>query len=316
MKTIEIETINGYDFYVVHKNFLSPLVKNTEVLSMIGGSVLPRSYKTYFLQNPYNLIKILKEHNGEIIPQYSTVRNLLHSNTAQDIPWIHSRPHSVKNVLITDPGYGEIVTSIRKVYSNSTVDILGDSLGPIDIFTKTLCKNLDVSIVDHPENGKYDAIFIGKGHWERIDCTYFKETYYDKLSSTGEIILVIDETTFRHVYEGDSDFRELFSEYGYASSIKNTGTVLENTIILHIRKESPDYSEKVFEEVTYPNTYVQSFVNYILNDTLLHLKILSYRNKAGRLNTLSMLVNTARIKSYMYLPKVEDHLEFIDSCIC
>lgn len=313
MKSIKIEQIGGRDYYVVHKNHLLPLLNSGVSIARIGGAAIPNTYNVYFQQNPTYLLEILKNYNGAIVPTQKTVSKLLQSNTAQDIPWICSKIHSIKKVLITDIEFGELITHIRSVYKDPHIDVLVSD----DKFSETLSARLGVKPITYKNiiKDNYDAIFIGKNTSELMDFGKFSEQYYNALSPTGEVIIIVSAETFKIAYEGEEEFRAIFNEFGYTSSIKNSGTILEEDIIIHIRKESPNYNEVFIDGSIYPNIYVKLFIDYILSDQALLVKLLQCISSEERKDVLHRIILAARVKNFMYLPNVEDHIDFINNTL-
>lgn len=314
MRSIEKVTIGNNSFYFCHKNYLISMVGESGI-SKLGGVEFSRSYNVYFLQNPKNAINALVESGAKISPKSEMVRNMLHTDTVCDIPWIHSRVGSIGKVLVTDVEFGEIIESVSEVYKNPNIDVIvGDSAFD-EVIAKCYSNTRCVESIETVLNDRsvYDAIFIGKTTANSIDYENFAETYYKVLGYNGEIILILDSELLKSSYESYESFRNLFNEFGYASSIKNIGA-LTNDLVLHIRKNSPDYSEVTAEDGVYPNIYVQSLISRIEKDPILHisLKRIPFYDRE---RAIYKLIYNSRINNFMYLPKVEDHVNFINTHI-
>jgi len=307
-------TVGNCSFYTSHANYLSTIISDTDFIK-IGGVSFPKSYSVYFYQNPEKLLKIVSESNKSILPSKIAINNLLHTDTVWDIPWIHSRIGSIKKVLVTEVGFGEIIESINQTYANPSIDVVVED----DVFSKAVSDEyVNVNKIYLLESvatkiNTYDAIFIGKHISSTLDFTDFKKYFYDTLSSLGESIMIISEDNFKATYEAFEEFRNIFKEYGYASSIKNIGSY-EKDLILHFRKESPDYSEITTKSSVFPNLYVHNVISRITKDPHLHMYIKKL-SKIRREAFMYKLIYDLRVNDFMYLPKVEDHIEFISEYI-
>lgn len=314
MRAINPVKIKHNNFFTAHKNHLLSILGDAKI-SDFGGVEFPRTYTIYFPQNPEMALQVFSESNKSIIPSKSVVNTLLHTDTINDIPWIHSNIGKVKKVLITDAGFGELISAVNDVYKNPNIDVIVRG----DLFSKELIKKFSnataiVNILESVYNrAPYDAIFIGKYFASQIDYSKFKTTFYDNLSHVGEIIMIIDSEDFKAHYESYDEFRSLFNQFGYASSIKNIGSYGKD-LILHFRKQSPDYSAYEIGGEQYPNIYVHSLISKVENDPILHMNLKKYL-PADRESALYKLIYDLRIFEFMYLPKVEEHIEFINNHI-
>ena len=313
MKSINSTVVQHSTFYTAHKNYLSSIIGDNKVADF-GGIEFPRSYTVFFLQNPELPINIFQKSNQTILPSKEVVNTLLHTDTIRDIPWIHSRVGKIKRVLITDVEFGEIITSVNEVYKTPNIDIIAGS----DAFNWEIANNFDnvlgfkgISETLYSRR-PYDAIIVGKLTSKSIDYNDFVTTFYDALSPIGEIILIVDSDDFKSSYESFESFRNLFNEFGYTSSIKNIGH--GNDLIVHFRKQSPDYATYENNGEQFPNVYIHSLISRIEDDPILHigLKKLKY---SDRESAIYKLIYKLRVEKFMYLPKVEEHIEFINNHI-